>query len=137
AGTSPTSAQPVYGGRSPRGQTSVLCRLYGIPLQQIVAVAAKISCADLPVPRQNAGGGRWPALWIESGRPVVLVEDTTEDASPPYGRLHRHDDTRVMVGWTLIDALMWAMAVEVPLVGGQHGAGVPLIEPFSTWTARR
>jgi len=58
---------------------------------------------------------------------VVLVQDTTEDASSPYGRVHRYDDTRVVVGRTLIQALMWPVAVEVALVCGQHDAGVPFV----------
>src|SRR5262249_2859547 len=50
-----------------------------------------------------------------------------EDASSPYGCVHRHDDIRVVVGWTLVQARMWPGAVEMPLVGGQRGAGVPLV----------
>jgi hypothetical protein len=37
---------------------------------------------------------------------VVFVEDATKDASSPYGRVHRHDDTPIVVGWTLIKTLM-------------------------------
>src|SRR5262249_25018915 len=51
----------------------------------------------------------------------------TEDASPPYRCVHRYDDARVVVGWTLIAALMWAVAVEVSLVGGQQAARVPFV----------
>src|SRR5258707_13669965 len=60
-------------------------------------------------------------------RSMVLVEDGTEDASAPYSHVHRHDDPRGVVGWTLIETLMWTMAVEVSLVGGQYAAGVLLV----------
>jgi hypothetical protein len=58
---------------------------------------------------------------------VVLVEDATEDASPSYGCVHWYDDTGGVVGGALIEALVRAMPVEVALVGGQHGAGMPLV----------
>jgi hypothetical protein len=59
---------------------------------------------------------------------VVLIEDAAEDASPSHGCVvHRHDDTGGVVGWALIEALVRAMPVEVALVRGQHGAGMPVV----------
>jgi hypothetical protein len=55
---------------------------------------------------------------------VVFVEDAAEDASSPYGPVDLHDNVRVVVGWTLIETLMWAVTVEMSLVGSQYGAGV-------------
>jgi hypothetical protein len=42
---------------------------------------------------------------------VVLVEDAAEDASPLYGFVDLHDHVRVVVGWALIAAVMWTVAV--------------------------
>jgi hypothetical protein len=83
-----------------------------------------------PVPCQNrVVGHELPfcsrPLW--SGCPAVFVEDVTEDASSPYGPVDLHDNVRVVVRWALVQALMWTVAVEVPLIGGQHGATSTLV----------
>jgi hypothetical protein len=41
-----------------------------------------------------------------------------------YGCVDRHDHARIVVGRSLIPALMWTMAVKVPFVGCQDRAGV-------------
>jgi hypothetical protein len=58
---------------------------------------------------------------------LVFVEDAAEDPSSPYGRVDRHDHARVVVGRPLIPALLWTMAVEMPFIGGQYGAGVSFV----------
>ena len=61
-----------------------------------------------------------------SGCSMVFVDGAAEDTSPPYGRVDRHDNAWIVVGWPLLPALMWTVTVEMPLVGGQDRASVLL-----------
>jgi hypothetical protein len=61
-----------------------------------------------------------------SGCSMVFVDGAAEDTSPPYGRVDRHDNARIVVGWPPLPALMWTVTVEMPLVGGQYRASVLL-----------
>jgi hypothetical protein len=48
---------------------------------------------------------------IGSGCSLVLVDHAVEDRSSPYRGVDRDDDGRVMVRWTLVEALVWTVAV--------------------------
>jgi hypothetical protein len=56
-----------------------------------------------------------------------LVDYSPENAPTPYGCLGRDDSVRVVVGWVLIEALMWPVPTEVAFVHSGHGAGVFLV----------
>jgi len=49
-----------------------------------------------------------------------LVVDAAEDAASRYGGVYRHDNARVVAGLALVQALVWPVAVEVPVVGRQR-----------------
>jgi hypothetical protein len=41
-----------------------------------------------------------------------------------YGCVDRHDLAQVVVGWPVVLALIWTVAVEMPFAGGQDRADV-------------
>jgi hypothetical protein len=58
---------------------------------------------------------------------VVLVDQAAEDLSSPYGGVDGDDCGRVMVGWALVEALVWSVGIEVLFVFGQYGTGVAFV----------
>src|ERR1700704_4363321 len=62
-----------------------------------------------------------------SGSPAVLVDDAAEDPFSPYRGVDRDDHARVVVGWVLIEALMWTVGDEVMLVVTQYPEGMRLV----------
>jgi hypothetical protein len=65
-------------------------------------------------------------LLIWSGCSSVLVDDAAEESRSPY-RAAGRDEAGVVVGWPLIEALVWTVVVEVALIFGEHGMGVTLV----------
>jgi hypothetical protein len=65
-------------------------------------------------------------LLIGSGSSPVLVDDATEESCSSYRTVER-DHVRVVVGWVLVETLVWTVLVEVAFVLAEHGAGVPLV----------
>jgi len=53
---------------------------------------------------------------VTSGGPAVFVDDAAEDAVASDRCVYRDCCFAVVVGWVLVEALVWAMAVEVALV---------------------
>jgi hypothetical protein len=51
---------------------------------------------------------------------VVFVDHAAEDASSAYGCPNVNDDTWVVVGWVLVEALVWTEPVDMTLVLAQH-----------------
>jgi hypothetical protein len=45
----------------------------------------------------------------------------------PYRCVERDGRVRVVVGWVLIEALMWTLVGEMALVGAEHRTGVALV----------
>lgn len=62
-----------------------------------------------------------------SGRSAVFVDGAAEDTLSADGLVDRHDNARVVVGWPVFPTLVRSMPIEMPLVGRQHDAGVPLV----------
>jgi hypothetical protein len=58
---------------------------------------------------------------------LVLVDDAGEDWPWPCCGVDRGDDAGIVVGWVLIQALVWTVVVEVRLILTQHCAGVPFV----------
>jgi hypothetical protein len=54
---------------------------------------------------------------------LVLVDDAAEESCSPHRAVER-DDARVVVGWVLVEALVWTVVVEVALVLAKDAAGV-------------
>jgi hypothetical protein len=63
---------------------------------------------------------------------VVLVEDAAEELLSSDRSVDGDDLGGVVVGWVLVEALVWAVDVEMLLVGGEHVAGVPFVVDFAT-----
>ena len=55
---------------------------------------------------------------------AIFVDHATEYASSLYRGTHVDDGDRVVLGWVLIETLVWRMLVDVARVGGKHGSGV-------------
>src|SRR5258706_6672680 len=64
---------------------------------------------------------------VESSGPTVLVDHAAEDVPAAYGCVDVDDDARVVVGWLLVEALVWTVPVEVGFVLAQHGSGVVFV----------
>jgi hypothetical protein len=64
---------------------------------------------------------------IGSGGSCVLIDYAAEDSHSPYRCVDRDDDARIVVGWVLVEALVWSVVVEVALVNTKHGTGVTLV----------
>ena len=62
----------------------------------------------------------------QSGCSSVLVDDAAEESGSPYRAVGR-DDAWVVTGWVLVEALMWTVLVEMPLVGTKDRAGMTLV----------
>jgi hypothetical protein len=48
---------------------------------------------------------------IGSGCSLVLVDHAAEDPSSPYCSAEWDDDVRLMVWWTLVEALVWTVPI--------------------------
>jgi hypothetical protein len=60
------------------------------------------------------GLGCWP----------VFVDDSAEDLLPPDRGVEGDHGVRIVAGWVLVEALVWAVVVEVAYVLVEDGAGV-------------
>src|SRR5262249_42534286 len=58
---------------------------------------------------------------------AVLVDDAAADPSPVYRCVDRDDHAPVVVGWMLVEALVWTMPVEVLFVLPQDNPGRPFV----------
>jgi hypothetical protein len=56
---------------------------------------------------------------------LVLVDDAAEDSPSPYCGVDRDDDAGIVVGWVLIQALVWTVVVEVTLILTQSATRNP------------
>ena len=63
-------------------------------------------------------------MLIGSGCSVVLADHAAKDLSSPYRTVDVDDGGWVVVWWSLVEALVRAVIVEMALVFGQDGAGV-------------
>ena len=66
-------------------------------------------------------------MLIGSGCSVVLVDYAAEDLSSPYCGVDGNDRGRVVVGWVLVEALVWSVSVEMVFVFAEYGAGVSFV----------
>jgi hypothetical protein len=55
------------------------------------------------------------------------LNDTAEELLSPYRCVDRHDRVWVMVGWVLIQALMWTVLIEMALVVAKNRTSVLLV----------
>jgi hypothetical protein len=62
-----------------------------------------------------------------SCRAVVLVDGAAKELFATYGGVEVDHDGRVVVGWMLVEALVWTVPVEVAFVLAKHGSGVVLV----------
>jgi hypothetical protein len=53
-----------------------------------------------------------------------LVDHAAEYSPTPHRCVDRDDHIGVVVGWVLLEALVWAVVVDVTLVRAQHGTSV-------------
>jgi hypothetical protein len=63
--------------------------------------------------------GSWPVTWgsrIGSGGSSVLVDDAAEQPCSPC-RAAEWDHAGVVIGWVLVEAVVWTVVLEVTLVG--------------------
>jgi hypothetical protein len=60
--------------------------------------------------------------WL--GCSPVLVDHSAEDSLPPDGGVKGDHDAGIVAGRVLVEALVWAVVVEVAFVPLEDGAGV-------------
>ena len=65
--------------------------------------------------------------WLRSCGAAGPVDYAAEDVSSSYGHVDVDDDARIVVGWVLVEALVWTVPVEVAFVLTQHGSGVVFV----------
>jgi hypothetical protein len=56
-----------------------------------------------------------------------LVDHSTKDLPSSHRGVGIDDRGWVVVGWVLVETLVWPVVIEVALVLGEHRGGVPLV----------
>jgi hypothetical protein len=72
--------------------------------------------------------GPWPGVSLLGlGRSPVLVDHTAENLTASDRGIERDHGGRVVVGWVLVEVLVWAVVIEMVHILVEDGEGMSLV----------